>query len=100
MKTSVLAVAILALGLADAADAADVAAGQEKSAACAACHGADGIATQAIYPNLAGQQQEYLVLATKAYRDGVRNDDIMKMFVMNLTDADIENLAAYYSSLK
>ena len=100
MKTSALAVAILALGLADAANAADVAAVQEKSAVCAACHGADGIAMQAIYPNLAGQQEEYLVLATKAYRDGVRNNDIMKMFAMNLTDADIENLAAYYSSLK
>jgi cytochrome c553 len=99
MKISALAVAILALGLATVANAGDAAAGKEKSAACVACHGENGIAIQAIYPNLAGQQEEYLVLATKAYRDGVRSDDMMKMFVMSLTDADIENLAAYYSSL-
>ncbi len=99
MKISALAVALLALGLTNVANAGDVAAGQEKSAACVACHGADGIAIQPIYPNLAGQQEEYLVLAAKAYRDGARSNDLMKMFVMSLTDADIENLAAYYSSL-
>jgi cytochrome c553 len=99
MKISALAVALLALGLTNVAIAGDAAAGKEKAAACVACHGADGIATQAIYPNLAGQQEEYLALATKAYRDGARNNDLMKMFVMSLTDADIENLAAYYASL-
>ena len=99
MKISALAIALLALGLSNVAIAGDAAAGQEKSAACVACHGADGVATQGIYPNLAGQQEEYLVLSTKAYRDGVRSDDMMKMFVMSLTDADIENLAAYYASL-
>jgi len=100
MKISALGIAILALGLANVANAGDIAVGQEKAAACVACHGADGIATQGIYPNLAGQQEEYLALAAKAYRDGARSNDLMKMFVMNLTDADIENLAAYFSSLK
>jgi cytochrome c553 len=99
MKFSAIGIVILALGLTNVAYAGDVAAGKEKSAACVACHGADGIATQGIYPNLAGQQEEYLVLATKAYRDGARNNDMMKMFAVSLTDADIENLAAYYSSL-
>lgn len=99
MKISALAIALLALGLTNFAFAGDAAAGKEKAAACVACHGADGIATQAIYPNLAGQQEEYLVLAAKAYRDGARSDDMMKMFVGSLTDADIEDLAAYYSSL-
>jgi len=100
MKVSALGIAILALGLANVANGGDIAAGQEKAATCVACHGADGIATQGIYPNLAGQQEEYLALAAKAYRDGARSNDLMKMFVMNLTDADIENLAAYFSSLK
>ena len=99
MKTPALGIAILTLGLANFAVAGDVAAGKEKSAACTACHGADGIATQAIYPNLAGQQQEYLGAAMQAYRDGARSNDMMKMFVMSLTDSDIENLAAYYSGL-
>ncbi len=100
MKSLALGIALSALGFANFAAAADIDAGKEKAASCAACHGADGVATQAIYPNLAGQQQEYLVLATKAYRDGARSDDMMKMFVMSLSDADIDNLAAYFSSLK
>jgi cytochrome c553 len=99
MKITALAVAFLALGFTNVAIAGDAAAGKEKAAACASCHGADGVATQGIYPNLAGQQEEYLVLSTKAYRDGARNNDMMKMFVMSLSDADIENLAAYYASL-
>jgi cytochrome c553 len=50
-------------------------------------------------PNLKGQKEDYLVLSTKAYKDGSRNNDMMKMFVMNLSDEDIANLAAYYASL-
>jgi cytochrome c553 len=100
MRISVLALAVLALGLTNVATAGDIAAGQQKSATCVACHGADGIGVQPIYPNLAGQQEEYLVSSAKAYRDGERNNDMMKMFVVNLSDADIEDLAAYYSSLK
>jgi len=99
MKIFTLGIAVLALGFANIAVAGDAAAGKEKSAACVACHGADGIAIQPIYPNLKGQQEEYLVLSIKAYRDGVRSDDMMKMFAVSLTDTDIENLAAYFSSL-
>jgi len=99
MKTLAIGLATLMLGFANLAVAGDAAAGKEKAAACVACHGEDGIATQGSYPNLNGQQEEYLVLATKAYRDGARSNDMMKMFVMSLSDADIENLAAYYSKL-
>jgi len=100
LKTLTLVIGVLVLGLGNIAFAGDAAAGKEKSVMCAACHGADGIATQPIYPNLAGQQEEYLVMATKAYRDGVRDNELMKMFLMSLTDDDIANLAAYFSSLK
>lgn len=100
MKISAPGIALLTLCLPNFSVAADLAAGKETSAKCVACHGADGIATQAIYPNLAGQQQDYLVLAMKAYRDGERGNDMMKMFAIDLTDTDIENLAAYYNSLR
>ena len=99
MKALTIGLALMLLGLANVAVAGDAAAGEGKAAACVACHGADGIATQGIYPNLKGQQEEYLVLATKAYKDGSRSNDMMKMFVMSLSDEDIANLAAYYSSL-
>jgi cytochrome c553 len=55
------------------------------------------------YPNLAGQNEAYLVSALKAYRSKERNGgmaSIMQMQAANLSDADIENLAAYFASLK
>ena len=51
--------------------AGDVAAGKVKAAVCAACHGANGIAMMPGYPNLAGQNEAYLVSAMKAYRDNL-----------------------------
>lgn len=85
-----------------AADA-DAAAGKTKAAVCAACHGANGVATIPIYPNLAGQNEPYLVSALKGYRDKQRNGGmaaIMQMQAAALSDEDIDNLAAYYTSLK
>jgi len=83
-----------------AAIAGDAAAGKAKSATCLACHGANGIGTQPIYPNLAGQKEAYLAKQIKAFKDGVRSDPTMNAMVAALTDADIANLAAYYSSMK
>lgn len=79
--------------------AGDAEAGKAKSAACAACHGADGISPQDMWPNLKGQKAAYLVLSLKAYRDGTRDNAIMKGMAAGLSDTDIENLAAYYSGL-
>jgi cytochrome c553 len=84
-------------------NAADIKAGKKKAILCATCHGTDGIATQPIYPNLAGQNEAYLASALKAYRDKERSGglaSIMQMQAANLTDEDIENLAAYFASLK
>lgn len=80
--------------------AADPEAGKAKTAVCAGCHGADGIATNPAYPNLAGQNAQYLVSSMKAYQSGDRNQPVMKAMVQALSDADIENIAAYYASLK
>ena len=83
--------------------AGDAAAGKAKSAVCAACHGANGKALIPTYPSLAGQNAGYLVEALKAYRGGQRNSPqaaVMKPQAATLSDQDIANLAAYYSSLK
>ncbi len=80
--------------------AGDIEAGKAKSAVCAACHGADGISASPIWPNLAGQKEAYLVKQIKAFKSGERKDPSMAPMVAGLTDADIENLAAYYASLK
>ena len=82
--------------------AGDAAAGKAKAAVCAACHGADGVATIKTYPSLAGQNKEYLVSALKAYKSKQRNGGmaaIMQAQAAGLSDADMENLAEFYSTL-
>ncbi len=72
--------------------------GQNKSAVCHACHGATGKSVQPIYPNLGGQHQDYLSKTLYAFRDGSRQNAIMSGFAANLSDADIEDIAAWYAS--
>ena len=95
--------AVVSLFSAQSILAADAAAGKAKSVLCASCHGANGIATIPSYPNLAGQNEPYLVSALKAYRDKQRNGGmsaIMQMQAANLSDEDIDNIAAHFASLK
>lgn len=101
MKQILTSVAICVfLGATGGAVAGDAAAGKAKSASCAGCHGANGISAVPTYPNLAGQQEQYLVKSLKDYKSGARGDATMKAMVAPLSDADIENLAAYYAGLK
>lgn len=79
--------------------AGDAAAGKIKSATCAACHGPNGISPNDMWPNLAGQKAGYLVAQMKAFRDGQRANPMMAPMAAPLSDDDIANLAAYYSSL-
>jgi cytochrome c553 len=101
MKTFLnLSVAVLFSTLASVSFAGDAAAGKAKSMTCAGCHGANGISNNPMWPNLAGQKQAYLASALQMYRDGRRKNAMMTAMAKNLTDADIANLAAYYSGLK
>ncbi|WP_416306566.1 c-type cytochrome [Neptunicella sp. SCSIO 80796] len=79
--------------------AGDIDAGKSKSATCTACHGSNGISVIPMYPNLAGQKQDYLKKQLKDFRDGIRKDPVMGAMAKGLSDTDIDNLAAYYSSL-
>jgi cytochrome c553 len=99
MKKITMALAATVL-LSSSAFAGDAAAGKAKAASCAACHGAEGISAIPMYPNLAGQKEVYLVKQLKAFKDGSRKDPVMSAMAMPLTDADMENLAAHYASLK
>jgi len=97
-KLLIISIALLVSGIASAAG--DPVAGKAKAVLCAACHGPNGISAVDIWPNLAGQKHGYLVKQIKAFRDGTRQDPSMAPMVKPLSDTDIENLAAYYSSLK
>ncbi|MDG9668812.1 cytochrome c [Hahella sp. CR1] len=102
-KVPLILAGMASILLSVSAQAADAAAGKAKSAVCAACHGADGKAIIPTYPNLAGQNEQYLVEALKAYRSKNRNGGqavIMQGQAAALSDDDIANLAAYFSSMK
>ena len=79
--------------------AANAAAGQEiAKKVCAACHGADGNSASADFPKLAGQQADYIVKSLQGYKAGTRKNPIMAPMGANLSQRDMENLAAYFSS--
>jgi cytochrome c553 len=85
---------------AGAGAAGDAAAGKAKSVVCAACHGADGNSTNALWPNLAGQHAAYLVKQMKAFKSGERKDPVMSPMAAPLSEQDMENLAAFYEQQK
>lgn len=89
---------VLSLLPALAFSAGNAAKGQHKSAVCHACHGVTGKATQPIYPNLGGQQQDYLVKTLEGFRDGSRKNAIMNGFAATLSDEDIQDIASWYAS--
>jgi cytochrome c553 len=64
---------------------------------CVACHGTSGIGVTGDYPDLAGQQADYLVRALHEYKQGDRKNAIMPTFVAGLGDEEIEQIARYYS---
>ena len=77
----------------------DPRAGEPLSAVCGGCHGVAGVSTDTATPSLAGQDQRYLVDAIKAYRTS-RKRESMRLYVSKLSDADIENVAAFYTTQK
>ncbi len=100
MKQFVGLISILFVALSSGAVfAGDAEAGKSKSITCAACHGGEGISPNGLWPNLAGQKEEYLAAQIKAFRDGARENAQMAPMVANLSDEDIADLAAYYASL-
>ncbi|WP_429235532.1 c-type cytochrome [Aeromonas salmonicida] len=100
MQRWVYALPLLALAWGHLAKAADIEAGKAKAAVCAACHGVEGKALIPNYPHLAGQNAAYLVKQLKAFKDGSRQEPLMVPFMAPLTEADMENLAAFYATLK
>jgi len=72
----------------------DPAAGEPLTAICGSCHGDRGVSQDPMIPNLAGQEPTYLVNAIKAYRE---NERVHEDMVADQTDAEIEDIAAFYS---
>lgn len=80
--------------------APDIAAGKEKAGMCFNCHGPEGNSQNSNFPSLAGQKSAYLVNQLRAFRAGTRENGMMQNMTANLSDQDINNLAAYFGSVK
>lgn len=81
-----------------AAAGGDVARGNEKAQPCVACHGEAGNKPISYYPKLAGQHVDYLAQALRAYKNGGRANAVMAGLAKELSDEDIDDLSAYFSS--
>lgn len=73
--------------------------GKSRAGACAACHGTNGISVNPLWPNLAGQKQEYLAKQLLAFKTGDRKDPLMSPMAAPLSAQDIDDLAAYFAGL-
>lgn len=104
MKRSSYSLVVLSvLMFSGALMAADATKGKTLSANCVACHNEDGNSTNSAWPKLAGQHPKYLVDQLKAFKagsEGPRNVPVMLPFASNLSEADMADLAAYFSSQK
>jgi len=95
------AIALLTLALVFSSGAAaegSADAGKSKSAVCAACHGVDGNSVNPEWPSLAGQHEAYISSQIGHYQGGARQNVLMSPQASALSDQDIQDLAAYFSS--
>jgi len=91
--------AALTFGSGAALAAGDAAAGKTKAAACAGCHGTDGKATIAEYPNLAGQHADYIAKQLEHFKSGERANAIMAGMAAALSAQDMADIGAFYAGL-
>ena len=80
------------------APAADAEAGRQKAQACAACHGPGGNSLIPATPSLSGQPIQFIVTQLIMFREGNRKDPQMSPMAKNLTNADVNDLSAYYAA--
>ena len=95
-----LAVLVLSAAATTVHAAGDAASGKKKVFQCQGCHGIDDWKTAfpEVYrvPKLGGQKPEYIVASLKAYKKGERDFATMRAIAADLTDKDMEDIAAYY----
>jgi len=90
--------AVQKTGRAPTPAAGDQSAGKTAAAACAGCHGDNGVSRNPAVPSLAGQDAQYLAVALLAYKNGARSDEIMTSPALSLDEAAAKNLAAFYAN--
>lgn len=99
MRIMLPVLAVLCLAAPPVLAAGDLAAGAQKAEACQGCHGAKGVSETEGIPSLAGQQDKFLQWQLVFFRSGRRNNEIMTPMAQSLSDEDVRDLGAYFSSL-
>lgn len=103
LTTLFMACAVFASVPAAAAPAAPPAEPALVSSVCSQCHGDRGISTAPLFPNLAGQDKDYLAAQLKAFREHKRGDAHAQAYMWGmafpLTDDVIDQVAAYFAAL-
>lgn len=103
-KVLLTAACLLLLPAFGSAVAGDAAAGKAKFAVCAGCHGPTGAGNEVLkYPKLVGLEESYVAQQLRDFKSGKRNTQMaatMKAMTAGLTEADMDNLAAYVATLK
>ena len=100
LRTTALFGAVVFLASANFVSAADIAAGKAKAELCIACHGPGGNSINSEVPSLSGQPPQAISVALFRYREGGRKNPIMSPIAAGLSNADMNNLAAYFSSVE
>jgi len=80
------------------ASAGDAKSGEQKAAACAACHGSDGNSVDPQYPKIAGQHERYIARHLALYKSGERENAVMLGFAAALSPQDMRDIGAYFAS--
>lgn len=101
---SVFAVLVLGLGFnVTSALAGDIEKGEKLSQTCLGCHGAPGLRNPGpVYaiPMVGGQHAEYIVASLQAYKDKQRNHKTMQAQASNLSDQDMQDIAAFFAAME
>ncbi|HHI94540.1 MAG TPA: cytochrome c [Gammaproteobacteria bacterium] len=100
MASLAMIIGITLTGVGNVYAKGSVKAGAVKARACQVCHGKGGKSTKETYPILAGQHAAYIRKQLRAFRAGTRKDPIMNGMAAPLSDQDIEDVAAFFSSTK
>lgn len=98
--SSIIFAGLICTGLTTSAFGGDLKEGEKVAQNCALCHGQFGVTTMAGTPSIAGQPEVYLASQLKQFRDGKRQNAVMGQMAANLSDADIDNVAAWFAQFE
>ena len=96
-----LLIALLPVGAGalSSAHAADREAGRGKAELCVACHGPGGVSANPAVPSIGGQPAKFISTQLVLFREGIRKDPVMSSIAASISNADINDIAEYLSSL-